>query len=301
MPCTVQCANTKPTPPRRTGVDTWAQPDAVGARHCGARLAGRFKRPEPERRLWHPARRPRIESPGHWVKVGAGTRAQTRSQGGWVTTPVSGPPPPRGPLRPGRGLKVSFPFRAGSHRGGGGSHPLEVTPPPPHPRDRAERRKPTTSERRAALPRSPPPGGWSPLPGYPSLATPRLASTHPAVTGDSERARPQQLLDQCVGACGGRGVRGRGAGVRLQREAGREGGNHPCGRPEAPSPTWPRPEVCWKAGLPPSCDAGPRPTRLQPLPVSVPSSRGPRDTVGPSHVRRGFWVGGGWRRVPEWQ
>lgn len=125
----MQCANTKPTPPRRTRADTWAQPDAVSAGHCGARLAVRFKRPQPEIRLWHPARRPRIESPGHWVKVGAGTRAQTRSQGGWVTTPVSGPPPPRGPLRPGRGLKVSFPFRAGSHRGVAAIRGYTAAPP----------------------------------------------------------------------------------------------------------------------------------------------------------------------------
>ena len=68
-------------------------------RPTGAQLGGRFKRLEagktPPAPGWLP--KPRTESPGHWVMVGAGTRTQTRSRGSGSPPPVSGPPLPRGP------------------------------------------------------------------------------------------------------------------------------------------------------------------------------------------------------------
>lgn len=88
----------------------------------------------------------------------------------------------------------------------------------------------------------------------------------------TRKACPPQLRGRCgARRRRGRGTSGgRGAGVRLLREVRAEGGNHRPRRPEAPPPAWPRPEVSLEAVPPPSCDASPRPTRLQPLPVSVP-------------------------------
>lgn len=118
--------------------------------------------------------------------------------------------------------------------------------------------------------------------------TPRLASTHPPVAGDSERAHPKQLLDQCVGASGLVGGGGARSGCQVAEGGGTRGRKPSLRATGSPSPTWPRPR---EEGLPPSCDASPRPTRLQPLPVSVPGSRGPRDTVGGQS--REAWILGG--------
>lgn len=199
-------------------------------RPTGAQLGGRFKRLEagktPPAPGWLP--KPRIESPGHWVMVGAGTRTQTRSRGSGSPPPVSGPPLPRGPsVQVGdckgvfvSGLEVTEVRSLWRlQRSPGGRAPKSRSPPPRGPG-------------RAGLPRSPPLGGWSPLPGYPSLATPRLASTHPPLAGDSEPWHPPQLRDHCVSAGGPAGRAGGGARrrcqVAVQREAGREGGKHPC-------------------------------------------------------------------------
>lgn len=166
-------------------------------------LGGRFKRPEPERRLRHPARhpsrhparRPRIESPGHWVKVGAGTRAQTRSQGAGSPPPSQGRLLPRCPLRPGRpGAESEFSLQ--------GWRSLGVAAPGGYTRS------PEGSRRGAGRPPSLSAPGWVgstsriSLPGEPHTPPPL---TLPSRVTQSARGRSSCLTGVWARA-GGRGA-----------------------------------------------------------------------------------------------
>lgn len=143
---------------------------------------------------------------------------------------------------------------------------------------------------------------WSPDAGSFHLVTPGLAITHPAVASDSERARAAAARWLWGRARMGRGVQvRRAARESVAKGSGTRGRKSPTWVTKAPPPTWPRPAVSLEAILhrhvtralaPPVCSHS-----LSP----APSSRGPRDPPRASHVRRGFWVGGGWLRGPEWQ
>lgn len=87
-----------PSLPEGPGVDTCAQPDAAGTADGSASgpqvlsweagLKGWKLEKTPPAPGWLP--KPRIESPGHWVMVGAGTRTQTRSRGSGSPRPSQG-------------------------------------------------------------------------------------------------------------------------------------------------------------------------------------------------------------------
>lgn len=86
-------------PAQKGQVDTWGQPDTVGAGHCGTSglqvLSWEASLKDRSRKDASGTLLEDHESPGHWVKVGAGTRAQTQSRG------AESPPPSQGRLLPG--------------------------------------------------------------------------------------------------------------------------------------------------------------------------------------------------------
>lgn len=239
----------------------------------GARRGDRFKWLGPGKKGSHAqvAGGLRIESPGPWVP---GMPAEAASQ-----KPGS-PSPPQGSLIPSPPSKLGAESESSHHgwgsiAGGWPSRSVAVTEGYTSPADGARRGRRCPhlegEGRPPLLPASPRPGWWSSDAGSLHPGSPKPRRHSPAVTGDSQRAHQPQSL----GHCGGRRRRPcRGGGARrrslLLREAGPASRNHPSRRPEAPPPAWPRPAVLLEACLPSSCDAGPRPTRLQPLCVSIP-------------------------------
>lgn len=239
------------------------------------------------------ARGPRTGSLGH-RDAGRGPVPEA-----WVTSPSRSPPPrtPHPGFRQGRRLKVSLRFVVGSRWGW---RPLGVTLVCGGGSQRGQRGKAASIDAHPQA--SPRLRWWSPDAGSFHPVTPGLAITHPAVASDSERARAAAARWLWGRARMGRGVQVRRAAPEsVAKGSGTRGRKSPTWVTKAPPPTWPRPAVSLEAILhrhvtralaPPVCSHS-----LSP----APSSRGPRDPPRASHVRRGFWVGGGWLRGPEWQ